>query len=99
MIARRVVRISLLATRVQLVVLSKSLKQMTRYCHNAIRTRWLEVARIHHNRIIAKKSSGYGYKVWGHTKVRFDHNFFDTNYFAYESPFETSSRWISITIT
>lgn len=53
-----------------------------------IRTRWLEDARIHHNRIIAKKTSGYGYKGGGHTKVRFDHNFVDTNYFAYESPFE-----------
>jgi hypothetical protein len=53
-----------------------------------IRTRWLEDSRIHHNRIIAKKTAGYGYKGGGHTKVRFDHNFVDTNYFAFESPFE-----------
>lgn len=53
-----------------------------------IRTRWLEDSRIHHNRILARTTSGYGYKGGGHTKVRFDHNYVDTGYFAYESPFE-----------
>ena len=53
-----------------------------------IRTRWLKNSRIHHNRIIAKHTCGYGYKGGGHIAVRFDHNFVDTNYFAIESPFE-----------
>lgn len=53
-----------------------------------IRTRWLGDARIHHNRIIARKTGGYGYKGGGHVKVRFDHNYVDTRYFAFESPFE-----------
>ncbi|MGL4461581.1 MAG: hypothetical protein ACRC1K_05455 [Planctomycetia bacterium] len=53
-----------------------------------IRTRWLEDSRVHHNRIIARKTYGYGYKGGGHRKFRFDHNFVDTTYFAYESPFE-----------
>jgi hypothetical protein len=53
-----------------------------------IRTRWLEDSRVHHNRIVAKNTCGYGYKGGGHTRFRFDHNFVDTNYFAFESPFE-----------
>lgn len=53
-----------------------------------IRTRWISDSRIHHNRIIAKGTRGYGYKGGGHTKVRFDHNYVDTAYFAFESPFE-----------
>jgi len=53
-----------------------------------IRTRWLSDARIHHNRIIARKTCGYGYKGGGHRKLRFDHNYVDTQYFAFESPFE-----------
>jgi len=53
-----------------------------------IRTRWLRDSRIHHNRIIARNTRGYGYKGGGHENVRFDHNFVDTRYFAFESPFE-----------
>jgi hypothetical protein len=53
-----------------------------------IRTRWLEDSRVHHNRILARKTSGYGYKGGGHRRFRFDHNYVDTTYFAFESPFE-----------
>ena len=53
-----------------------------------IRTRWLKSSRIHHNQIVAKETCGYGYKGGGHEAVRFDHNFVDTRYFAFESPFE-----------
>ncbi len=53
-----------------------------------VRTRWLKNSRIHHNFIIARQTIGYGYKGGGHENVRFDHNFVDTRYFAYESPFE-----------
>jgi hypothetical protein len=53
-----------------------------------IRSRWLEDCRIHHNRIIAKNTGGYGYKGGGHNRVQFDHNFVEVGYFAIESPFE-----------
>jgi hypothetical protein len=53
-----------------------------------VRTRWLADSRIHHNRIVAKETMGYGYKGGGHERVRLDHNFIDTTYFAIESPFE-----------
>jgi hypothetical protein len=53
-----------------------------------IRSRWLSKSRIHHNRIIARETIGYGYKGGGHRDFRFDHNYVDTQYFAFESPFE-----------
>jgi len=53
-----------------------------------IRTRWIKHSRLHHNRLIARDTTGYGYKGGGHRDVRFDHNFVDTEYFAFESPFE-----------
>jgi hypothetical protein len=53
-----------------------------------IRTRWIRDSRIHHNRIIARETRGYGYKGSGHRGMRFDHNYVDTQYFAFESPHE-----------
>ncbi len=54
-----------------------------------LRTRWIADSRIHNNRIESSDGSGYGYKAGGHERVRIDHNFIDTGYFAIESAHES----------